>query len=129
MEHFGIPSDTRIEGMSFPRQDGKKVFKTFTPIGNLVALDIHRIGETQEGLVLPEGIGDPGNSPTGTVIAVGPDCKYVKEGDIVVGADKTPGCRITHGGSGKVLVVSEEQLIGVSLSSPTYPLRGRVEKE
>lgn len=55
--------------------------KQFVPIGSRVVLKAHRARQAHAGLVLPEDT--LVFSPVATVIAVGPDCKQVKEGDVV----------------------------------------------
>jgi len=88
--------------------------KTFTPLGEYVSLHVHKVDQTKGGVVLPQGVGDPSNSPTATVIAVGPDCKWVKEGDVVVCHMDTAARNVIHQGH-KVVVCKESQLIGVSI--------------
>lgn len=56
--------------------------KQFTPVGDRVVAKAHKPRQLHAGLVLPED--SMVFSPVGTVIAVGPECKQVKEGDVVV---------------------------------------------
>ncbi len=93
----------------------KKVFKTFIPVGDFIALKVHQVDETPAGIVMPDGVADPLVTPTGTAIAVGPDCKYVKEGDLVLVNGNTVGINVYHGGSGKVFVIAEKNVVGVAI--------------
>jgi len=55
---------------------------TFKPLGkNILCDEDKKENKTQGGLILTEGTGE---SPTATVIAVGPDVKYVKVGDTII---------------------------------------------
>lgn len=57
-------------------------------ISSRVLLKHHKVGETRGGVVLPDSAPiDASNTPTGTVLAVGPDVKWVKVGDVVLVAD------------------------------------------
>lgn len=94
---------------------GRKIFKTFIPYGPLVAVAAHPQHHTQGGLVLPDGTPDPGLTITGTVVAVGAEVKYVKEGEVVLLREKTMGTWITHGGSGSVVLLRDDQVVGTSL--------------
>lgn len=87
-------------------------FKSFTPFGDQVAVHVLYKGETEVGLLLPEGVEDPDNTPMCKVIACGPDCKQIKEGDMLVIPNAQQGITITHGGSGRVVVFREEMLFG-----------------
>ena len=55
--------------------------KQFTPVGDRVVFKPHKPRQLHAGLVLPDDT--MLFSPTGTVVAVGPDCKQIKEGDVV----------------------------------------------
>jgi co-chaperonin GroES (HSP10) len=73
--------------------------------------------QTESGLLLPDGADDPENSPMGEVIAVGPEVKYLKVGDLVflrqesmpfgtIGRDKEVGILMDEG---QVLGVFEKK--------------------
>ena len=94
------------------RPDNRRRFKTFIPFGDQVAVHVHRKDETDSGLVLPDGVSDPDNTPTCTVIAAGPDCKQIKEGDVLVIPNATQGVVMCHGGSGRLVLFKEEMLFG-----------------
>ena len=85
--------------------------KTYTPIGCLVALYMYAQGETAGGVVLPEGVQDPSESVRCLVIAVGPDCKWVKEGDEVI-LGNSPPLACSHAGQ-KTLLTREDNLAGI----------------
>lgn len=67
---------------------------------------------TRSGLFLPDTSEDPDNSPTGVVVAVGPDVKQVRVGDTVfLNPDSV---RSPIGRSKEVgYLLFEEQLLGV----------------
>lgn len=105
--------------------DDRNVFKTFEPGRNFVALELFIIEETEGGIILPNGAEDPCNAMTARVVAVGPDCKQFKEGDIIIGTPGTQMIPIAHGGSGRVYLVEERQLLGKSLVQTGAPPRSR----
>lgn len=92
--------------------------KTYTPIGCLVALHPHPQETTPAGLVFPDGSKAGGGvkgvreADTATVIAVGPDCKQVKAGDVVFFAQEVLAQRVVVGGE-LTLLVREDHLGGV----------------
>lgn len=96
-------------------EDSRPVVKTFTPMGDFVAVETYIFSKTEKGLILPSGVEDPFRCCTSRVVAVGPECKQVKEGDIVLSTPGTEAFFISHGESGRVVMCREKQLIGVSL--------------
>jgi len=58
--------------------------KTYVPIGRMIAVHAYPADKTKAGLVLPEGVANPMETGIALVIAVGPDCKQVKEGDEIL---------------------------------------------
>lgn len=59
------------------------------PLGDQVAFKPHKVSETRQGVLLPDVVTKDGMSgvydtPSGTVLAVGPDCKTVKVGDVIL---------------------------------------------
>jgi co-chaperonin GroES (HSP10) len=92
----------------------RKARKTFAPIGDLVALEVHQVSQTSGGVVLPDGVEDPLATPTAKVISIGPDCQWVKEGDTVLVFGDTVGRNVYHDGS-KVVMVKEERIAGIVL--------------
>ncbi len=89
--------------------------KTFQPIRDIVALQVHRVSETEGGLMLADGSVDTREFLTATVIACGPECKWVKEGDVILVASSVQGVAGKHGSSGRQTLVREESLLAVSL--------------
>jgi co-chaperonin GroES (HSP10) len=93
-------------------KDADKYMLPFTPIGKFVAVRVHRITETKAGIVLPDSSpDDPYQTPSATVLAVGPDVKQVKVGDVVL----TPylHARLGRRGGHEFLIINEEHLLGI----------------
>jgi co-chaperonin GroES (HSP10) len=86
--------------------------KAFTPIGKQLAVVVDPVNETAAGLHMPDGSVNPLKTMTGRVVAAGPKCEQVKDGDVVL---LQPGAGghvvITCGGT--VLSCHEETLLGV----------------
>lgn len=91
---------------------GRKPPKKFIPIGDRVAVWPHVVRETAGGLLLPDNAASPDQSCTATVIAVGPLCKQVKEGDQVIVADMIPTSVVNQTGD-NYLVLQEGLITGV----------------
>ncbi len=97
-------------------RDKRLVYKTFVPLFDQVAVRVHHVSETQGGVILPDGVPDPDQTPICTVIACGPDCKHIKEGMTLVVPAATQGTRMVHGGSGPVIIFKEDMLLcGIEL--------------
>ena len=98
------------EVTSFPR-------KTYTPTGNLVALFVYTDEDVSRGgIIVPEQFRGTWNTPIAKVIAVGPACKYVKEGDTVLALAETSGKMVRHTVDeieNCTMVIREENIIGV----------------
>lgn len=96
--------------------DIRPVYKTFTPVGDLVAVKVHWTGETAGGIALPDGSGDP-EGVLATVIAVGPGVKdpNIKEGCTICTGLLAMGVELAVGGSGRVLSLKEDSIVGVML--------------
>lgn len=88
----------------------RRARKLFTPIAEGVVVQLDE--KTVEGLVLPQGVQDTRESPTGIVIAVGKECKYVKEGDRVILSNNPPH-KVVYGGEPALFVTVEPHLLGV----------------
>lgn len=101
--------------------------KTFVPFGCLVAAHIHKIVEP--GLAMPDGVIAPNRTPTMTVIAVGPECKQVKEGDVCYPVGNFAAINIYSEG-GKVMVFREDQIGGILIPEPDQnPEMNRIASE
>lgn len=86
--------------------------KTYIPIGCLVALHIYEPEERPSGLVVPTDRDGMNLYETTRckVIAVGADCKWVKEGDEVLCCGSA--FMVIHKGQ-KTAITREDQLAGV----------------
>ena len=87
--------------------------KKFTPNGNLVALYNYPTKPTDAGIVLPDGSGAINQSPLALVVACGPDCKYVKEGDTVLLGHTTPQIAMVFHQKSTYWIVNEVHITGV----------------
>ena len=92
----------------------RRPFKTFTPFGSLVTLDVH----VDEGsaVVMPKGVQDPTKTLTATVVAAGPTCVQCKVGDVVLLQENAVSrvYPIYHGDSPRVYVIREDQVLGIA---------------
>src|SRR6267142_250789 len=77
----------------------KRAVKTFTPICEGVAIQVIPQTQTEGGLVIPENAQKGSNyiSPTGWVVAVGPEVKQIKVGDKVL-LGNAPMLGVHHAG-------------------------------
>lgn len=91
---------------------GDRIKKRFTPVGNKVALQVIKQTESKGGIVLPETNKQNPESPQAWVIAVGPECKEVKEGDLLIFNGGTPGDVILLG-EDRIIMVAESQIAGI----------------
>jgi co-chaperonin GroES (HSP10) len=84
---------------------------------DLVAVKVHWTGETAGGIALPDGSGDP-EGVLATVVAVGPAVKdpNIKEGCTICTGLLAMGVELAVGGSGRVLNLKEDSIVGVMLS-------------
>jgi hypothetical protein len=89
--------------------------KTFTPFGCLIAVHVFKMHEP--GLAMPDGVIAPNKTPTMLVIAAGPKCEQVKEGDMVYPAGNFMAINVYSRG-GKVMVCREDQVSGVLIPGP-----------
>lgn len=88
------------QGQSYEVEDqyDAKTVKTFVPFGSLIAILPFKCPDMESGLVMPDGSKGSIDIPRAEVIAVGPDCKHVREGDIVLIAHDKPGARFRNAG-------------------------------
>lgn len=88
----------------------------FTPLGNQVCFTPHRHDETVGGVLLPESAQSPMSNvkqtPSGTVIAVGPDCKVVKVRDIIIAPSGAPVVPCKRGNA-EWFMINEDEILGV----------------
>ncbi len=85
----------------------------FIPCGHFVAIKVHRVGETRGGVILPDAVSDDSyESPTATVLAVGPKVEQVKVGDLVTAPGSQPCAKMKRGRLAFTLI-NEEHLLGI----------------
>jgi co-chaperonin GroES (HSP10) len=107
--------------MTMLTHNGKPIAtKKFTPIERGVAVQIiNTTNRSPGGVVLPDVArgagGGMNNSPVCVVIAVGPDVKTVKEGDLILGMFRQVVEKIFFDGD-ELLVLQEQQIVGPLLS-------------
>jgi co-chaperonin GroES (HSP10) len=113
-EVFATGEKRTVNGIAWELGPGYKAdtVKTFTPFGCLLALIAHRPPDTEAGLIMPDGSKGSITTPTAEVIAVGPDVKHVKEGDIVLAYGDTPGRLVQHAGF-RYLMLREDVIAGI----------------
>lgn len=99
--------------------------KLFTPNRDFVAVWFHPRDPSAK-LALPDGVQDPGQAPLATVIAVGPKCTCIKEGDVVVCHPTVQAVAINHKGQCYSLLF-EENIVGVLNESEAEEARAKYE--
>ena len=72
--------------------------KTFIPFGDLIAVLPFEHEGKERGLIMPDEAKGSVVIPRGEVIAAGPECKQVKEGDLVLISNDRPGARFSNDG-------------------------------
>ncbi len=88
--------------------------KTYTPVNRMMAVHPYPPDETAGGLVMPDGVKDPTRSPLALVIAIGPEVKYVKEGDTIIYINNMQA--IFHQGQ-RTGLMHEDNVAGVVIPS------------
>lgn len=88
--------------------------KTFTPTGKLVAVHCHKVAQAEGSIQLLDNSQSPYQGPRCTVIAVGPDVKMIKEGDLVLIHPNVIAPDIFNVGN-KYVVLPEDNIAGVVL--------------
>lgn len=86
--------------------------KTFVPVEDKLALHIFRVEETEGGIVIPDAARDRIETETALVIAVGPDVKYVMEGDRVLLPAGHMFQKVRHLGQ-ETAIFREKDIVGV----------------
>jgi co-chaperonin GroES (HSP10) len=89
--------------------------KTFVPIGIGVAMVVFEAREFEnvEGLSLPDTAQEKWESAMGLVVAVGPDVKQVKEGDVVLAYGDQVARTVKVNPGYRYVVLAEDRLSGV----------------
>ncbi len=91
----------------------KPTQKTFTPLGKMVAVNLvaDASGNTTEhGLIMPDKTA--WKTVVCRVVAVGPSCEFVKEGNIILVSPEVQ-MRIVRYAGDEVLLLHEEQAYGI----------------
>lgn len=98
--------------------------KRFTPYGKMIAVHVHQVKDRGSKLVLPDGAmrTDDMQACVATVIATGPKCEQVKEGDQVVLSPIMMGANILHDGH-RYVTFEEECVCGILLEKINVELR------
>lgn len=87
--------------------------KKFTPFGDKVAIQVTKPSETTDaGLILPEISQERFTTPIALVIAVGPECKQVREGQFVLVPNSMIVQKVCYD-KDDLMVMSEKDVIGV----------------
>lgn len=89
--------------------------KTWTPISEGIAFQMVKMPEEQVsegGVEIPQTGDDLRETPQGLVVAVGPDVKQVKRGDIILVGGRTPLYRVRYRGQ-MTYIVTESNIFGV----------------
>jgi co-chaperonin GroES (HSP10) len=97
-----------------PAEPGKTGFQ---PIGDQVAVRVHKVEKTNTGIELAGNASDSLRTPTGDVLEVGPDCKQVKPGDVVFVRPSEPATPLMWE-HGRFVVIKEQQIIGIKRERP-----------
>lgn len=129
MLHAPLIGEQQQKIIDVPRLPPMKSAK-FTPIGSMVAVIVDTPEtETYGDIVIPEAVSGRFWAPTGTVIAVGPECKQVKAGDRILGFPAAPGGFIRYKGE-EIFLIEEIELAGVLTdgSQPRMPVVPSPEK-
>ena len=96
----------------------------FTPIGSQVAIKPHEQKESLGGIIIPdlspnedgmdvkETMRQVDQSPSATVLAVGPDVKQIKEGDLILCPAGAPVLKIKRGRV-EFLLINENEVAGI----------------
>lgn len=103
----------------------KETVFDFTPIGNQAAIKPHEQKESRGGIFIPDlsPTGEDGidvketmrqidESPTATVLAVGPDVKQLKVGDVIMCPSGAPVMKMKRGRA-EFLIINENEVAGV----------------
>lgn len=96
--------------------------KTFQPFGSFIAIHALRKATTDSGIVLPSGEGINQaifETETALVIACGPQCVQVKEGDVVLVGHDRPVLPTIHKDN-KTFVLREDMITGIVKSAEQF---------
>ena len=102
--------------------------KTYMPFGSFIAIHVLKAAEVPGDILLPERGGDVVGVVTGKevtralVIACGPECKQVKEGDIVLLAQEVRALVCIHQGH-KTNLIREDNIGGIVMDAGYHERR------
>jgi hypothetical protein len=88
----------------------KDVPKTFTPIGQMLATEKLEFKDAQ--IIVPDTVEKTWETPVLRVIAVGPDCKWVKEGNYIIYPNGGAAGKIFFRGY-QYYIVNENEIVGI----------------
>lgn len=90
-----------------------RVPKTFTPIGNKLAVQVIRQDTTEGGIVLPDNLRNESipEAICARVVAAGPECKQVKVGDKIIVPPKLAGDIVKYAGH-NYIIIPEDKIHG-----------------
>lgn len=88
--------------------------QTFSPISNLIILQVIRQDESAGGVVLPENLSHSSypDTPQALVIAAGPDCKWAKRGMRVLVPASFAVIKVKHK-EVEAVAINENNLLGI----------------
>tara|TARA_A100000172_G_C3043732_1_gene111643 strand:+ start:4237 stop:4524 length:288 start_codon:yes stop_codon:yes gene_type:complete len=69
----------------------KQTLKDFTPTRDWVLIADPRVEETESGIILPENMSAKLQSNISEILAIGPECKQAKVGDLAMVNPTTTG--------------------------------------
>ena len=84
--------------------------KLFQPVGQVIVAE--KLEMKDEQIIVPDTVEKSWETPVLRVIAVGPECKVVKEGDYVVYPNGGPAGKIFFHGY-QYILVNEDSVAGV----------------
>lgn len=86
-----------------------------TPTYDKIIIKVNRVDRSPGGLQYPDDMAETNkdNSLTAWVIAVGPDCKQVKHGDLIVCATQCALLRVKYAGVELHCILHEEEVVAV----------------
>jgi co-chaperonin GroES (HSP10) len=105
--------------MKFRGQEMEMADKTYQPLFDDVALFVVTDGDddvTQGGIIMPDAVKGTWHAPLAKVIACGPACRYVKEGDMVLVYVEQGGKFVRHEKDGRThttIKCKEGNILGI----------------
>ncbi len=101
----------------------KVIQKKFTPIDRNIVVDIIQgPNRTFGGIIIPDTAIDKWTTPICRVIAVGPEVKYVKEGDVILVTTKIESATIKYD-EDETYIIAEQHVYGIIDKYRTDPVK------